>query len=88
MNISKHKIYYSPDKITIIMTQTTLSAKLAKFWDELPTRIFLFFMASDDPTYGNGAWYKPLGGPRTLTPPRNRRQPVFTRKLQVLVLVS
>lgn len=50
------------------MTQTTLSAKLTKFWDELPTRIFLFFMSSDDPTYGNGAWYKPLGGPRTLTP--------------------
>ena len=50
------------------MTQTTLSAKLAKFWYELPTRIFLFCVSSDDPTYGNGAWYKPLGGPRKLTP--------------------
>jgi len=24
-------------------------------------------MSHDDPTYGNGAWYKPLGGPRKLT---------------------
>ena len=51
------------------MTKTTLSAKIAKFWDELPTRLFLMlFMFSDERTYGNGAWYKPLGGPRTLTP--------------------
>ena len=51
---------------------TTLSAKLAKFWakfwDELPTRLFLMlFMFSGDRAYGNGAWYKPLGG-RKLTP--------------------
>lgn len=51
------------------MTQTTLSAKLAKFWDELPTRLFLMlFMFSNDHGYGRGAWYKPLGGPRKLTP--------------------
>lgn len=55
------------------MTQTTLSANFskfwAKFWDELPTRLFLMlFMFSNEPGYGRGAWYKQLGGPRTLTP--------------------
>ena len=48
---------------------TTLSAKLAKFYDELPTRLFLMlFMFSGDRAYCNGAWYKPLGGPKTQTP--------------------
>ena len=55
------------------MTQTTLSANFSKFWVkfwyELPTRLFLMlFMFSNDPGYGRGAWYKQLGGPRTLTP--------------------
>ena len=32
------------------------------FFDELPTRLFLMlFMFSNDPGYGNGAWYKSLG---------------------------
>lgn len=45
----------------------TISACIANFLVELPTRLFLMlFMFSNDPRYGNGAWYKSLG-PRKQT---------------------
>lgn len=44
------------------MTNPSVTQKLAKFWDELPTRLCLI------PVYGMRAWYMKLGGPRELTP--------------------
>lgn len=45
----------------------TIAACIANFLVELPTRLFLMlFMFSNDPGYGNGAWYKSLG-PRKQT---------------------
>jgi hypothetical protein len=44
-----------------------INTYISNFFDELPTRLFLMlFMFSNDPGYGNGAWYKSLG-PRKQT---------------------
>lgn len=75
------------------MTHSSITQKISKFWDELPTRFFLMlFMFSDDPGYGRGAWYKQLGGPRELTPreledakfdPDNYRATIYGRERDI-----
>lgn len=68
------------------MTNSSVAQKMSKFWDELPTRLFLI------PVYGMRAWYMELGGPRELTPreledakfnPYNYRAKTYGRELDI-----